>query len=47
MKVKELIEKLECFDDETEVIFADYESVVDVKHDIDCGIEYAVITDRK
>ena len=47
MKVWELIEKLKDFDDETEVIFADYEPVVAVKHDFDCGIEYAVITDRK
>ena len=49
MKVKELIEKLKCFDDETEVIFADYEPVVEVVSlgNEDNGKEYAVITDRK
>lgn len=47
MKVKELIKKLKDFDDETEVIFADYERVVDVKCIIAGDEEYAVITDRK
>lgn len=49
MKVKELIKKLKYFDDETEVIFADYEPVVDVVSigNEDNGEEYAVITDRK
>lgn len=49
MKVKELIEKLKYFDDETEVIFADYEPVVDVVSigNEDNGEEYAVITDIK
>ena len=49
MKVKELIKKLKEFDDKTEVIFADYEPVVDVVSlgNEDNGEEYAVITDRK
>ena len=49
MKVKELIEKLKWFDDETEVIFADYEPVVEVVSlgNEDNGEEYVVITDRK
>ena len=49
MKVKELITILRCFDDETEVIFADYEPVVDVLSisNEDNGENYAVITDRK
>ena len=47
MKVKELIERLKNFNDKTEVIFADYERVIDVKCIIAGDEEYAVITDRK
>lgn len=47
MTVKELIEQLQHFDEDTEVIFADYEPVIAV-HSIgsDEG-NYAVITDRE
>ena len=49
MKIKELIELLKYFDDETEVIFADFEPVVGVKRIKDEGVgkDYVVITDRK
>lgn len=49
MKVKELIERLKCEDDDTEVIFADYEPVVDVVSlgNEDDGKQYVVITDVK
>lgn len=47
MTVGELIKRLQDFNDDSEVIFADYEPVVAVVNiSNDDGDEYCVITDR-